>query len=218
MRRQRRRPRRRPGGRSEPEPERIVFFLFGENRKRFRARVWVSLGGSLRRDAQVPFYAARGARGDRLGALRHPARSNRLDENGVWFCVVDIFPLAHLLKRCVPTHHPTRSGDSRGPGRRDRACPSRGSQQASARLHLWCERGGRGGWRIREGEEGKEKGECAKSQKSFFFPSTARKPATSKPQSPPSSQVPLPPAPRRESEMHFIKERGNVTKNQKRAR
>lgn len=81
-----------------------------------------------------------------------------------------------------------------------------------------AEEAGAGDGEFEKEKKGKKKEIVGRARRVFFFPSTARKPATSIPQSPPSSQVPLPPAPRRESEMHFIKERGNGTKNQKRAR
>ena len=147
----------------------------------------------------MSFYTARRARDDHLDALRH-RRDRTARRNGAGLvCVVDIFPLlCALLRHCVPTHHPARSGNSRGPRRRERACRSRGSHHASARLHLWCGRGGRGGTnpKRRRGEEEENVGRARRAPRFFFPPSTSRTTTSTSV----SSFVPSPPPPAPESE------------------
>lgn len=100
---------------------------------------------------------------------RLDARNADDDDTEFFFSVVDI---------AIPqTHRPARRGRGRGPGRRERACRGRGSQHASARLHLWGGRGGRGGMNS-QGEKKKkasEEGERFPAVgRPFFFLFVAR--------------------------------------------
>ena len=161
---------------------------------RFEVRVWVSF--SLRRKkGHVSAY-----RSGEQSARRPPRRSaarrdRRLDKKTAPVSVLrrQHFPLLRIARRRIPTHRPARSGHSRGPGRRERACRSRRSQHAGARLHLWCGKGGRGekGERRRKVKVKVERGEEAPF---FFFCSTSR--PRPLPSTFPSSSASSPPAPK----------------------
>jgi len=135
---------------------------------RFEVLVWVSF--SLRRKkGHVSAYLS-GEQSARRPPRRSAARRDRrLDKKTAPVSVLrrQHFPLLRIARRRIPTHRPARSGHSRGPGRRERACRSRRSQHAGARLHLWCGKGGRGekGERRRKVKVKVERGEEAP----FFF-------------------------------------------------